>query len=121
MNIYFDIKIFNTDCIFIKQNNKIIYNINKLQLFGVPFTIKNYEQKISNNLEVYLLNTEDINFFNEIDTFFKQKIKNYKSLINGNLLILNNVNYKTFTDEINICINSLKIKDLIYYLNILII
>ena len=120
MNIYFNKKKFNIDDIYIKKNNKLIYNINNFQLLGIPFCIKNFEYNIINNiLYVQLLNNDDIFFFSKIDEFFKKKFKNYRSFISDNLITIKNISNTDIKNEINICINGLKTKDFIFYLNII--
>ena len=120
MNIFIKKKIFDTENIYIKKNNKIIYNLNNIQLLGIPITINNFTYKIINNIiHINLLDENDILFFKKIDDYFKNKFKNFRSFFLNNKITVKCSNISSFTNEINININSLKTKEFIYYLNII--
>ena len=116
MNIIIPKKNIDNEKIIIKNNNKILYNFNSIQLLGISFTINKYKYQLSNN---YI--SIDINLIKNLDLYFKSFINNYKESLNKNNIILvkNVLNKKNFDDTIYLNINSLKNKDLILYLNIL--
>ena len=122
MNIIIPKNNINNDKIILKNNNKILYNFNGLQLLGISFTVTNYKYKIVNNyIKLELLDEIDINLIKNLDSYFKSFIKNYKVALNeNNIIYVKNVLHKNiFNDSIYLNINSLKSKDLIFYLNIL--
>jgi len=122
MNIIIPKNNINNDKIILKNNNKILYNFNGLQLLGISFTVTNYKYQIVNNyIKLELLDEIDIKLIKNLDSYFKNFIKNYKVALNeNNIIYVKNVLHKnTFNDSIYLNINSLKSKDLIFYLNIL--
>ena len=122
MNIIIPKKNIDNEKIIIKNNNKILYNFNSIQLLGISFTINKYKYQLSNNyIKLELLDEIDINLIKNLDLYFKSFINNYKESLNkNNIIIVKNVLYKkNFDDTIYLNINSLKNKDLILYLNIL--
>jgi len=122
MNIIISKNNINNDGIILKNNNKILYNFNGLQLLGISFTVTNYKYQIVNNyIKLELLDEIDINLIKNLDSYFNSFIKNYKEALNeNNIIYVKNVLHKnTFNDSIYLNINSLKSKDLIFYLNIL--
>ena len=122
MNIIIPKNNINNDKIIIKNNNKILYNFNGIQLLGISFTTNKYKYQIVNNyIKLELLDEIDINLIKKLDLYFKSIINNYKEALNeNNIIYVKNVLHKnTFNDSIYLNINSLKSKDLIFYLNIL--
>ena len=122
MNIIIPKNNINNDKIILKNNNKILYNFNGLQLLGISFTVTNYKYQIVNNyIKLELLDEIDINLIKNLDSYFNSFIKYYKEALNeNNIIYVKNVLHKnTFNDSIYLNINSLKSKDLIFYLNIL--
>ena len=120
MNIFFNKSIFNINEIYIKKNNKLVYNLDKIQLLGIPYSINNFKYLLINNIvHIQLLNKKDIDFFKDLDDFFKTKFKNYKSFLNDDIITVKNIQNNFNENEINICINSLKNTDFIYYLKII--
>ena len=122
MNIIIPKKNIDNEKIIIKNNNKILYNFNSIQLLGISFTINKYKYQLSNNyIKLELLDEIDINLIKNLDLYFKSFINNYKDSLNKNNIIFvkNVLNKKNFDDTIYLNINSLKNKDLILYLNIL--
>jgi len=122
MNIIIPKKNIDNKKIIIKNNNKILYNFNSIQLLGISFTINKYKYQLSNNyIKLELLDEIDINLIKNLDLYFKSFINNYTESLNKNNIILvkNVLNKKHFDDTIYLNINSLKNKDLILYLNIL--
>ena len=122
MNIIISKNNINNDGIILKNNNKILYNFNGLQLLGISFTTTNYKYQIENNyIKLELLDEIDINLIKNLDSYFNSFIKNYKAALNeNNIIYVKNVLHKSLlNDSIYLNINSLKSKDLIFYLNIL--
>ena len=122
MNIIIPKKNIDNEKIIIKNNNKILYNFNSIQLLGISFTINKYKYQLSNNyIKLELLDEIDINLIKKLDLYFKSIIKNYKEALNqNNIIYVKNVLHKSLlNDSTYININSLKNKDLILYLNIL--
>jgi len=122
MNIILPKNNINNDKIILKNNNKILYNFNGLQLLGISFTVTNYKYQIVNNyIKLELLDEIDINLIKNLDSYFKSFIKNYKVALNeNNTIYVKNVLYKSLLkDNIYLNINILKSKILIFYLNIL--
>ena len=122
MNIIIPKKNIDNEKIIIKNNNKILYNFNNIQLLGISFTINKYKYQLSNNyIKLELLDEIDINLIKNLDSYFKSFINNYKEALNeNNIIYVKNVLHKNFfNDSIYLNINSLKSKDLIFYLNIL--
>ena len=122
MNIIIPKNNINNDKIILKNNNKILYNFNGLQLLGISFTVTNYKYQIVNNyIKLELLDEIDINLIKNLDSYFKSFIKNYKVALNeNNIIYVKNVLHKSLVNNsIYLNINSLKSKDLIFYLNIL--
>ena len=122
MNIIIPKKNIDNEKIIIKNNNKILYNFNSIQLLGISFTINKYKYQLSNNyIKLELLDEIDINLIKNLDSYFKSFIKNYKVALNeNNIIYVKNVLHKSLlNDSTYININSLKNKDLIFYLNIL--
>ena len=119
MNIIIPKNNINNDKIFLKNNNKILYNFNGLQLLGISFTTTNYKYKIENNyIKLELLDEIDINLIKNLNTYFKSFIKNYQASLNkNNIIYVKNVLHKNvLNDSIYLNINSLKSKDLLFYL-----
>jgi hypothetical protein len=105
------------------KKNKIIYDLKYINLLGIPIKIYNFNYTINNNnniLKVKLLNQDNITLFKNIDNYFSQNYKNYYNTINNDnvIFIKINDNTKEITDSICINLNSLKIKDFMFYLNI---
>jgi hypothetical protein len=122
MNIIIPKNNINNDKIIIKNNNKILYNFNGIQLLGISFTINKYKYQIVNNyIKLELLDENDINLIKQFDLYFKSIINNYKGALNeNNIIFVKNILHKqNLDDTIYLNINSLKNKDLILYLNIL--
>ena len=121
MNIVIKQDEYNDDNISLKNNDKILYNFNDIQLLGIPLILKDFDYDIINNfIKIKCKNKENINLLKQIDEYFNSKFKNYKSIIdNDNILYIKNVtNKKSIQKEIYININSLKREDFIFYLNI---
>ena len=121
MNIIINNNEFNYNNIFLKNNDKILYNFNDIQLLGIPLILKDFDYDIINNfIKIKCKNKENIDLLKQIDEYFNSKFKNYKSIIdNDNILYIKNVtNKKSIQKEIYININSLKREDFIFYLNI---
>ena len=121
MNIVIKQDEYNGDNISLKNNDKILYNFNDIQLLGIPLILKDFDYDIINNfIKIKCKNKENINLLKQIDEYFNSKFKNYKSIIdNDNILYIKNVtNKKSIQKEIYININSLKREDFIFYLNI---
>ena len=53
MNIFFNKSIFNINDIYIKKNNKLVYNIDKIQLLGIPYSINNFKYSLINYIFIY--------------------------------------------------------------------
>ena len=122
MNIIIPKNNINNDKIIIKNNNKILYNFNGIQLLGISFTTNKYKYQIVNNyIKLELLDEIDINLIKKLDLYFKSIINNYKEALNeNNIIFVKNILHKQILDDtIYLNINSLKNKDLILYLNIL--
>mgnify|MGYP006181586643 CR=1 FL=1 len=105
------------------KKNKIIYDLKYINLLGIPIKIYNFNYIINNNnniLKVKLLNQDNITLFKNIDNYFSQNYKNYYNTINNDnvIFIKINDNTKEITESICINLNSLKIKDFMFYLNI---
>ncbi len=121
MNIVIKQDEYNGDNISLKNNDKILYNFNDIQLLGIPLILKDFDYDIINNfIKIKCKNKENIDLLKQIDEYFNSKFKNYKSIIdNDNILYIKNVtNKKSIQKEIYININSLKREDFIFYLNI---
>ena len=121
MNIVIKQGEYNDDNISLKNNDKILYNFNDIQLLGIPLILKDFDYDIINNfIKIKCKNKENIDLLKQIDEYFNSKFKNYKSIIdNDNILYIKNVtNKKSIQKEIYININSLKREDFIFYLNI---
>lgn len=121
MNIVIKQDEYNDENISLKNNDKILYNFNDIQLLGIPLILKDFDYDIINNfIKIKCKNKENINLLKQIDEYFNSKFKNYKSIIdNDNILYIKNVtNKKSIQKEIYININSLKREDFIFYLNI---
>ena len=122
MNIIIPKNNINNDKIIIKNNNKILYNFNGIQLLGISFTTNKYKYQLRNNyIKLELLDEIDINLIKKLDLYFKSIINNYKEALNqNNIIFVKNILHKQILDDtIYLNINSLKNKDLILYLNIL--
>ena len=121
MNIVIKQDEYNDENISLKNNDKILYNFNDIQLLGIPLILKDFDYDIINNfIKIKCKNKENIDLLKQIDEYFNSKFKNYKSIIdNDNILYIKNVtNKKSIQKEIYININSLKREDFIFYLNI---
>ena len=129
MDIIVTGKSFNKDNIMIKYskiNQKIIYNIDKITVLGIPLKLKTYTilndsdkkliLKINDNNDLILL--QKINNF-----FFLKYLKNYKSFIKDNILKIrkNDLNLINNNDIIYISINNIKKKGNYYTINTFII
>ena len=122
MNIVIKQDEYNGDNISLKNNDKILYNFNDIQLLGIPLILKDFDYDIINNfIKIKCKNKENIKILKQIDEYFNSKFKNYKKIIDDdNILYIKNVtNKKSVQKEIYININSLKREDFIFYLNIL--
>ena len=121
MNIVIKQGEYNDDNISLKNNDKILYNFNDIQLLGIPLILKDFDYDIINNfIKIKCKNKENIKILKQIDEYFNSKFKNYKKIIDDdNILYIKNVtNKKSVQKEIYININSLKREDFIFYLNI---
>ena len=121
MNIVIKQGEYNDDNISLKNNDKILYNFNDIQLLGIPLILKDFDYDIINNfIKIKCKNKENIKILKQIDEYFNSKFKNYKKIIDDdNILYIKNVtNKKSIQKEIYININSLKREDFIFYLNI---
>ena len=121
MNIVIKQDEYNDENISLKNNDKILYNFNDIQLLGIPLILKDFDYDIINNfIKIKCKNKENIDLLKQIDEYFNSKFKNYKSIIdNDNIIYIKNVtNKKSIQKEIYININSLKREDFIFYLNI---
>ena len=120
MNIIIKNNELNLNNIRIKNNDKILYNFYSLQLLGIPLLLKDFTYDIIDNYLKIKVNDENIlNKIRLIDDFFDKKFKNYKKILDDNIIHIKNVMNKTsLSKEIYININSLKRKDFILYLNI---
>ena len=122
MNVILQKNNINFSNIIIKNNNKILYNYNNVQLLGISILITNFEYVLINNhIKIKLQDDIDIKLIKYLDVYFKGVINNYKETLNeNNIIFVKNVLHKTILDDnIYLNINSLKNKDLIFYLNIL--
>ena len=122
MNVILQKNNINFSNIIIKNNNKILYNFNNVQLLGISILITNFEYVLINNhIKIKLQDDIDIKLIKNLDVYFKGVINNYKETLNeNNIIFVKNVLHKTILDDnIYLNINSLKNKDLIFYLNIL--
>lgn len=120
MNIIIKNNELNLNNIRIKNNNKILYNFNSIQLLGIPLLLKEFTYDIIDNfLKVKIKDNDILEKIKLIDDFFYKKFKNYKRIIQDNIIYIKNImNKKILPKEIYININSLKRKDFILYLNI---
>jgi len=103
MNIVIKQDEYNGDNISLKNNDKILYNFNDIQLLGIPLILKDFDYDIINNfIKIKCKNKENINLLKQIDEYFNSKFKNYKSIIdNDNILYIKNVtNKKSIQKEI---------------------
>lgn len=120
---------FNKDNIMIKYskiNQKIIYNIDKISILGIPLQLKNFN--ILNDSDKKLIlkinDNNDIILLKKINEFFFLKYKkNYKSFIKDNILKIrkNDLNLIKDNESIYISINNIKKKGNYYTINIFII
>ena len=116
-----NIELLQTENIFFIQETLIIkikYKLNQ-NIYTIGLTFQFEECSIIYEDHIYYLTINDINFENRlrvIDNFFKYKIRNYKSFLKNNKLILNGNNfiynfYKTYKNKnINISISIKYIK-----------
>ena len=120
MNIIIKNNELNLNNIRIKNNDKILYNFYSLQLLGIPLLLKDFTYDIIDNYLKIKVNDEKIlDKIRLIDDFFEKKFKNYKKILDDNIIHIKNVmNKSILPKEIYININSLKRKDFILYLNI---
>tara|TARA_B100000035_G_scaffold299082_1_gene293448 strand:+ start:185 stop:556 length:372 start_codon:yes stop_codon:yes gene_type:complete len=120
MNIIIKNNELNLNNIRIKNNDKILYNFNSIQLLGIPLLLKEFTYDIIDNfLKVKIKDNDILEKIKLIDDFFYKKFKNYKRIIQDNIIYIKNImNKKILPKEIYININSLKRKDFILYLNI---
>lgn len=120
---------FNKDNIMIKYskiNQKIIYNIDKISILGIPLQLKNFN--ILNDSDKKLIleinDNNDIILLKKINEFFFLKYKkNYKSFIKDNILKIrkNDLNLIKDNESIYISINNIKKKGNYYTINTFII
>lgn len=120
MNIIIKNNELNLNNIRIKNNDKILYNFYSLQLLGIPLLLKDFTYDIIDNYLKIKVNDEKIlDKIRLIDDYFDKKFKNYKKILDNNIIHIKNVmNKSSLPKEIYININSLKRKDFILYLNI---
>ena len=121
MNIIIKDVEFDQKAILLKNNDKILYNFNKIQLLGIPLILKDFEYDIVDSfIKIKCKNTSNISTLNKIDEYFNLKYKNYKQIINSdNIIYIKNItNKKNINKELYININSLKREDFMFYLNI---
>ena len=121
MNVIIKNNQFNFKKIIIKNNDKILYNFNNIQLLGISLLLKNFTYDlIDKYVKIKLCDSETINTIKDIDMFFDNKYKNYKKILESNNIIhvKNIMNKKIFNKSIYLNINSLKREDFILYLNI---
>jgi hypothetical protein len=129
MDIIVTGKSFNKDNIMIKYskiNQKIIYNIDKITVLGIPLKLKTYT--ILNDSDKKLIlkinDNNDLILLQKINKFFFLKYgKNYKSFIKDNILKIrkNDLNLINNNDIIYISINNIKKKGNYYTINTFII
>ena len=121
MNIIINNNEFNYNNIFLKNNDKILYNFHDILLLGIPLILKEFDYDI---IDIYIKikckNKDNITLLKQIDSYFNSKFKNYNKIINDdNIIYIKNVtNKKNINKEIYININSLKREDFLFYLNI---
>ena len=119
MNIVINKDNFSKDHINISSNNKILYKYNSLQMLGIPLLITEFDFMIKNNYIILkLINKNDIKFFEELDSYFSEKFKNYKKSLKTDKIYVKNILNKNIDKQLYININSLKQKDFLLYLNI---
>ena len=121
MNIIIKDDEFDQKDILLKNNDKILYNFNKIQLLGITLILQNFEYGIVDSfIKIKCKNTSNISTLNKIDEYFNLKYKNYKQIINSdNIIYIKNITKKkNINKEIYININSLKREDFMFYLNI---
>ena len=121
MNIIINNNEFNNNNIFLKNNDKILYNFHDILLLGIPLILKEFDYDIIDNyIKIKCKNKDNITLLKQIDSYFNSKFKNYNKIINDdNIIYIKNVtNKKNINKEIYININSLKREDFIFYLNI---
>lgn len=129
MDIIVTGKSFNKDNIMIKYskiNQKIIYNIDKITVLGIPLRLKTYT--ILNDSDKKLIlkinDKNDLILLQKINKFFFLKYgKNYKSFIKDNILKIrkNDLNLIKNNESIYISINNIKKKGIYYTINTFII
>jgi hypothetical protein len=129
MDIIVTGKSFNKDNIMIKYskiNQKIIYNIDKITILGIPLKLNTYT--ILNDTEKTLIikinDNNDLILLKKINKFFFLKYgKNYKSFIKDNTLKIrkNDLNLIDNNENIYISINNIKKKGNYYTINTFII
>ena len=121
MNIIINNNEFNYNNIFLKNNDKILYNFHDILLLGIHLILKEFDYDIIDNyIKIKCKNKDNITLLKQIDSYFNSKFKNYNKIINDdNIIYIKNVtNKKNINKEIYININSLKREDFIFYLNI---
>tara|TARA_B100000927_G_scaffold213445_1_gene173901 strand:- start:374 stop:748 length:375 start_codon:yes stop_codon:yes gene_type:complete len=121
MNIIINNNEFNYNNIFLKNNDKILYNFHDILLLGIPLILKEFDYDIIDNyIKIKCKNKDNITLLKQIDSYFNSKFKNYNKIINDdNIIYIKNVtNKKNINKEIYININSLKREDFLFYLNI---
>jgi hypothetical protein len=105
------------------KKNKIIYDLKFINLIGIPIKLNNFNYNIHNNnniIKIKLFDENNVKLFKNIDKFFSQNYKNYYNTItNENVIFIKKQNNITeLSNSICINLNSLKIKDFMFYLNI---
>ena len=121
MNIIINNNEFNYNNIFLKNNDKILYNFHDILLLGIPLILKEFDYDIIDNyIKIKCKNKDNITLLKQIDSYFNSKFKNYNKIINDdNIIYIKNVtNKKNINKEIYININSLKREYFLFYLNI---
>ena len=89
MNVILQKNNINFSNIIIKNNNKILYNFNNVQLLGISILITNFEYVLINNhIKIKLQDDIDIKLIKNLDVYFKGVINNYKETLNENNIIL---------------------------------
>ena len=108
------IKDFSINNIFLKEiNNKFIlkYDFKIFKISDISILIKNINIiHKDNKYFIKLENNDDISIINKIDCYFSQNIKNYKNILNNDLIYLSE-NYfikKIFDRNLNEIILTIK-------------
>lgn len=128
MDIIVTGKSFNKDNIMIKYskiNQKIIYNIDKITILGIPIQLKNYTilNECDKKLFLKINDNNNLILLKKINKFFFLKYgKHYKSFIKDNILKIRKNDLNLINNEnIYISINNIKKKGNYYTINTFII